>query len=282
MAKKATIKYLCVDTNIFIQCCLLEIDGDNLEVLNKLHDLLDKNKVKLLIPEVIKLEFYKVLKNKIDSLTNLIGVHKKNINTDNFNKKIKEDLIKKLEECAEERRQISKKVTTEIELIFDHVNTIQVGLELTPQIFVDAYKLSLSGDKPYKKEAGLDNLFQQDCLIIESLRTFFRSLSDYEFYFCSQNKTDFAEKETKDMEALGVHKQIKNGFQHISYYENLGKLLNKEFKSKISKETIQKLEDGKIAEAMDATTNTPSDNFNYPLYSDSGLGSGDQLSDLAS
>lgn len=276
MIKKKTIKYLCVDTNIFIQCCLLEIEGDNLDVLNKLHHLLDKDKLRLLLPEVIKLEFYKVLGSKLDSLTESIGRHKKAINMDTFDKKIKEDLLAKLDEVTKDRKEISKKVQGEIEAIFDHKNTIQTGLELTPQIFVEAYKTSLSGNKPFKKMPGELNLFQQDCLIIESLRTYFKTLSGYEFYFCSQNKEDFAEKDKADN--LNTHKDIKKGFKHVTYYENLGKLLNKEFKSGINKKTIQKLEDEKISLSLSGASTVAPQPPDYFFLGDSNQG-GERLSD---
>ena len=242
--KSNKLKYLCVDTNIFVQCCLLEIDGDNLDVLTKLHKLLDQNKIKLLLPEVIKLEFHQALKRKTESLINQIGKHKGNINTDSFNKKIKEDLIEKLEQYAEEKRKISEKVKEEIESIFSHKNTIQDGLQLTPQIFVEAYRMSLNGDKPFDKDRP--SIFQQDCLIIEALRSFLKDKSPYEFYFCSQNKSDFADINPKKAEALDVHGDIQPKFSHISYYENLGTLLNQKLKTKVSKETIEKLGEKKL------------------------------------
>ena len=59
------MKYLCIDTNIFIQCCVLELEGgDDINSLKDLIKLLDDNKVKLLLPEIIEVEFDRKIDEK--------------------------------------------------------------------------------------------------------------------------------------------------------------------------------------------------------------------------
>src|SRR3989338_3510689 len=138
-------KYICIDTNIYIQCCLLEIEGDDINALNDLHKLLNNNRLYLLLPDVIELEFYRRLKEKTEELVDSINRHKGSIGEDvSLNKKITKDLIGKLNEVIEERRKTKIKVEGEIQKIFTHKNTIK--LPLTAELLVDGYKYFLSNE----------------------------------------------------------------------------------------------------------------------------------------
>ena len=279
LRQKQSTKYLCVDTNIFIQCCLLEIDGDDLGVLNNLHKLLNEGKVKLLLPEVIRLEFYRVLDEKINSLVNQIGKHKGNINSDSFDKKIKKDLIIKLDEYTEQKKQVAEKVKKEVESIFSHANTIQKGLEITPDVLVGGYKMFLKGVKPLKQSVPekREMVFQQDCMIIESLKEFLKDKPSYKFYFCSQNKSDFSKNSSRGK--IEIHKDISEHFAHIKYYENLGEFLNKEMKTKLSRETIDKLKDILLVSNFAGNEPVDEDSLERVLLKQPLIGSGEQSAD---
>lgn len=244
MAKRPTKKFLCVDTSILIQCCFLEIDGDDLEVLTKLHKLLDNNKITLLLPEIIKLEFYKGFKIKKSLLIGEIDRHKENINKSGaLNEKPKKDLEKIINKYAKEKEESADRVKNEIESIFNHRNTIQKGLEITPEVFINAYKYFFSYLKPFNKETRnerekLDPV-QGDCIIIETLKKFLLSNKQYKLYLCTQNTTDFADDYLKI--PLNIHKDIKKNFESISLYNNLGEVLKNEFNVTISKKAIKKL-----------------------------------------
>lgn len=230
---------------------MLEIEGDDINTLARLHELLKKDKIKLLLPEVIELEFYKRLDIKHKIIKKVIDGYKNNIGNDkrNLNKKIRDDLIIKLNECINERDKNRKKVEKEINKIFSHKNTISKGLKLTTQLLVESYKSFLLNKKPYKeKEQGT---IQSDCLIVESLKKYLETKKKYHFYFCSLNKSDFAEKVEGDNDNFVIHNDIAKDFLHIEYYINLFELLNDKFKTRYSKEQIEKLKEKEIESQND-------------------------------
>ncbi|MFA5925619.1 MAG: PIN domain-containing protein [Parcubacteria group bacterium] len=232
-------KYLFIDTNIYIQCCLLELEGDNLDTLNDLEKLLEKNKVKLLLPEVVELEFYKRIEEKMEELKNKIGSYKESINKGDLDKKIKKDLIKKLGECMKDREKNTEKVKKKMEEIFENKKfTIKKNLEINENNLINSYKTFLSGKKPYKKEGKGE--IQPDCLIIETLVSFFNGIRKYDLFFCSSNKKDFAQHQG-DKKDLIIHSEVAKRFKNIKYYENLFELLNAEFGGQYSEESIKEL-----------------------------------------
>lgn len=234
-------KYLCIDTSVFIQCCWLEIEGDDITALQVLHELLDKNEVILLLPEVIKLEFYKVLDQKKAEIEKSVSAHKEAIGKDfALNKKISDDLIASLESCIKKREVNIIEVKKEIEEIFHHDRT--EFLELTPDILLASYKLFLSGKKPGKQR----QLFpiSADQMIIESLFSKLKEIKNYSLFLCSPNIEDFAEEAFKvkgRKKEIPLHQDIRERFCKIHYYTNLFELLNEHFEGKYSPVMIDKI-----------------------------------------
>ncbi len=248
---KSATKYLFIDTNIYIQCCLLELEGDSLDTLNELEKLLEKNKVKLLLPEVVELEFRKVLENKFSELKKKIGLYKTSISNDKtLDEKIREDLVLNLDNCIKERERNTEKVEKKMEELFKNNKfTIRKDLSIKDNHLVGAYKAFLSGEKPFKSGLGI---MQPDCVIIEALAEYFSNIENYKLFFCSFNKEDFA-KNPKAKNSLKIHEDIEKRFKHIKYYRNLFELLNAEFDGKYTKESIEKLEEKKVSLYDDAS-----------------------------
>lgn len=244
-------KYLSIDTNIFIQCCLLEEEGDDIGALNKLQELLDNNSTKLLLPEVVELEFYKKLTHKTSVIQKQIDKYKEAVAKDGeLDKKVKADIIENLRRIMEDRLKNKTDVENKIQGIFSHSNTIKAGLEITPELLARSYKYHLGGRKPYK--AADRASLQPDCIIIQSLSDFLKGRMDYELYFCSLNESDFAE-ETKPTEETKndnppIHPDIKSIFHHIEYRKNLLDLLNEKFGAEFPKESIDKLQEKAVIE----------------------------------
>jgi hypothetical protein len=236
------MRYLFIDTNIYVQCCLLELEGDDINALTKLHRLLDSKKITLLLPEVVELEFYKVLEEKTGELKKKVGSYKESINKDaSLDKKIKNDLISKLDECIKEREKNKEKVKKEIGEIFrSDVGVIKKELHIKPDNIVNAYKLFLAGKKPSKLNRGE---IQADCLIVEILADYFKGKDNYELFFCGRDKADFTVNSGTDNKMLKIHPDISKKFKHIEYHANLFQLLNDKFKAEYSKKSIEKLEE---------------------------------------
>jgi len=57
--------YLLIDTNIFVQSCLLEKEIDDNKSIDALLKILNNNEAILLLPEIIKEEYYKNLNSKM-------------------------------------------------------------------------------------------------------------------------------------------------------------------------------------------------------------------------
>lgn len=242
-------KYLLIDTNIFVQCCLLEIEGDDLKVLRELKKLLEANKLFLLLPEVIELEFRRKIEETFSAVSNFIEQHKKKINDDgSVKEKIKKDLCLKLDEYRAEKEKVKEKAKNEIEKLFANKNVIKNGLELTPEILVAAYRQYIVGEKPFSKRDtnGALPTLQTDCMIIECVRSFLKTKKDYELYLCTYNKNDFSEN-SKNLKGLEIAKDIAKHFKHIQYYSNLYVLLEEKFGKKYPKEDVDKLNDSMIS-----------------------------------
>jgi len=222
----------------------LEIKGDTPDTLNKLYDLLEEDKLRLLLPEVIQLEFYQILEDKADELKRSVDRHKEEIGKDNsLDDKISDDLIEKLDDCINDRGKNKEEVKKTIEKIFSHKNTVK--LQISNDTLIKAYKYSLSKKKPFKKsqkeEGKIEQSLQGDCLIISTLEEFLNKEKDFEFYFCSRNKSDFADNKAVADKDMKIHKDIKKNFAHIEYYLNLFQLLNDKLGTDYSADAIAKL-----------------------------------------
>ena len=62
------MKYLFIDTNNFIACALLIKPKHSPKTIKKLSELLDSNKIKLILPEVVKIEFFRVVNTELDKI----------------------------------------------------------------------------------------------------------------------------------------------------------------------------------------------------------------------
>lgn len=231
------MKYLLIDTNVYIQCCLLELEGDDHEVLKKLESLLNQDKLILLLPEVVELELDKALEDKFAEIKNQIGIYKEAINKDaKLDSRVKKDLIAKLTQCSEEREKNTREVKYTVKKIFQHKNTKKI--KISAMAMENAYRMFLADKKPYSREEG--GQIQPDCLIIEAAKEFLQSEIEYEFMLCSSNKRDFADNPNEKDKKIIVAKDINSSFKNISYYVTLYQCLNDNFQTVYPKEVIEK------------------------------------------
>lgn len=241
-------KYLCVDTNIFIQCCLLELQtGDDIGAVSKLLELLENNSLKLLLPEVISIEFKRKIQEKTQRLTRQIDTYKRQVGKDGeLDDKVKVDIDKKLDEVIDSRVTNRREVEKKIDSLFSHHNTQQ--LLITPEVLVEAYRSSLSGKKPHNPDFEKNQFVQPDTLIVQILKKTLYGRKDYELYLCSNNKHDFAAEEKGEVarDNPRIHADIAREFHHIEYRTNLLKLLNDKFETDFPEDSIEQLESKQI------------------------------------
>ena len=259
-------KFLCIDTSIYIQCALLQIDGDNLDTLKKVHGLLDSNSMKLLLPEIIELEIGKVLKNTLDDIEEKLTTHTDRISKDDgLSKKIKEDVNISISEVLKTRKTNVDAVRDEMKILFDHTNTIMIPL--TNDIFLNTLRSSISGKRPYNQKSkyrkGPKSLIDQDTIIIQSIvqhvKDTFVEGQQYELYFCTDNINDFGIEDTLTRTttklSLDAHEDVVKTLPNLVLYQNLLKLLKDKFNIDYTKEDIQKMEaksiELNISEAVD-------------------------------
>lgn len=232
------MKYLLIDTNIYIQCCLLELEGDDHGVLKKLHSLLEENKLTLLLPEVIQLEFEKNLQEKFEKIKNQIGRYKEAINKDGeLDSKVKKDLMSKLTECSDERARNKSEGIQTIKKIFQHKNTQKI--KLNSLAMENAYRRFLANKKPYSKRE--DGQIQPDCLLVEGVNEYLKDKTDYELFLCSANKDDFSDNPKEKDQPIIIARDISANFSNIKYYVNLFQCFDENFQTKYPKKVIEKV-----------------------------------------
>jgi len=234
------MQYLLIDTDVYIQCALLENEGDDKKAIETLLELLDKDKIKLLLPEVVKLEFNNVLKKKLSSLKRAIGIiGEENIKkNNNFDNKVKEDIREALDGVIKKREKNIDEVKVLLNKIFTHKNTI--FLKLTNDSVLNAYKMYLAGEKPYSPDP-IKGSIQTDCLIIDVVREFLKEEKDYELYICSRNKSDFSENPDNKEKKYTIARDVREKFSKVEYTPNLFQLLNDKFGSKFGEKLVKKV-----------------------------------------
>lgn len=238
------MKYIFIDTNIYIYCALITKGNYTTKTIDALNKTINTKNTKLLMPEIIKLEFEKKAKNIFENeVSNDIKKIKKKIQEISFPEYLGEEkskIEKNIDDLLEKRRKNLKRVSENIiKDIEENKNTII--LELTNDIFFKSYKRALKGEKPYTGKicsqcGNMENVINADCIIIESLLEYFKTqdLNDKdELIFCSNNTKDFASfnSETNKHE---LHKDIEKQLKlKVKYYNNLPDLLKQEFKTEI-------------------------------------------------
>jgi DNA-directed RNA polymerase subunit RPC12/RpoP len=237
------MKFLCIDTNNLIFCSLLTQGNHTPESLEKLKMIVrENNSVKLLLPEVIKLEY----KKRIDSaFTEKIGKKgmqiKQNIEEalpEHLEEK-KRPLYEAVDQIISEREENKDKAAELFKEIIELSNTNII--DLTSEIIVEAEKRRIKALKPSKGRHKND----QDCYVIESLKSYLKKTEiSGKLIFCTGDSDYTNEDQNK------LHPDIIETFKEINietkYYQSLPKMLTKEFETEISDheiETINKIKE---------------------------------------
>ena len=235
------MKYLFIDTNNFIACALLIKPKHSPKTIKKLNELLDSNEIKLILPEVVKIEFFRVVNTELDKIKNDVQNLKKIIKKEfpTYLENEKNNLNKLIEEIFTKRKSSSKSAKEEIDSLFSKQNVINIPINA--EIFINAYKRALAGLKPYNMKfwcLGCDepkNIINADSLIFESILSETKKSGKIELIFCSENHTDFAIFDKKEKKHI-LHPELKSELpKNTKYYLHLTEALYFEFKAIIKK-----------------------------------------------
>jgi hypothetical protein len=192
-AETLPLKYLVIDTNIWVRVISQGKPGCEIAHLDKLHALVEASRITLLLPEVIQLELGKHWRSFTETVEIEIGKLEKELDSllrKQFWSEI-EDVQKSLRQFLVDQK--AKKVTAATER-YEKVQGLLsspkvIMLPFTPDIHFRGRKRLMAGKMPKP-----ENRAHSDACILESLAVFFSSSGhkdEHELCFCSENVSDF-------------------------------------------------------------------------------------------
>ncbi|MCF8890427.1 PIN domain-containing protein [Priestia megaterium] len=212
------MKYLMIDTNIYIDMVVARNQDHKPESYNHLLKLLDYGEIRVLIPKIVITEVFRHIDNEIDKIGQGIKHIKSTINgfywvnsneeIEQFNEKLKpvkkgiNGLIDEFERSKNKYKENSRNLFNKL---FNHNNTIIINE--TEDIVFKATQRKIHKLRPFHygkdKDSMADSIIIETLINIKDLMTF----DDDVIYFISRNPSDFSknEKEGKDL----LHKDIK-------------------------------------------------------------------------
>ncbi|RKL65079.1 hypothetical protein CR203_22695 [Salipaludibacillus neizhouensis] len=211
------MKYLMIDTNIYIDMVVARNQDHNPESYNHLIKLLDYGEIRVIAPKIVITEVFRHLDNEIDKIGQAIKGVKGTINNlywvnnneeiEQFNEKLKpvkkgiNDLNDEFKNNKNKYKENSKNLFNEL---FNHVNTIII--DETEEIVFKATQRKIHKLRPFHygkdKDSMADSIIVETLINIQDLMTF---NTDDAIYFISRNTSDFSEKEDRSL----LHKDIK-------------------------------------------------------------------------
>ncbi len=253
---KSTNKYLVLDTNILVDCCLLQrIDNNAENVLKDILDLLNKGEITFLLPEIVRLEFEKVLEIRTTELSDYVESFKTNSIKGLPSEYMLEQIKVHIDKLLADRKTNKKKCEEIIDLIFKHKNTKDI--KITSKTVMDAVKnyfidkrieeeckskqqnvssVQNKSDKPLQNKPN-KYVLSFDKLIIESLRNRkeLKKGNVYNLFLCTANPSDFlSQNPSGALDFQGIKYEIPMSinrafFNQISVCFDLRKFLNEKF-----------------------------------------------------
>ncbi|MCI0458359.1 MAG: PIN domain-containing protein [Gemmataceae bacterium] len=186
------MKYLVIDTNIWVRVISQGRPGCEITHLDDLRRLVEESKITLLLPEVVQLELGKHWRSFTETVEIEIGKLEKELDSllrKQFWTEI-EDVQKSLREFLAEQK--AKKISAASER-FQKVQSLLASpkiiiLPFTPDIHFRGRKRLMAGRMPKP-----ENRAHSDACILESLAVFFEhsQKDEHELCFCSENVADF-------------------------------------------------------------------------------------------
>ncbi|MEC0296469.1 PIN domain-containing protein, partial [Peribacillus frigoritolerans] len=215
------MKYLMIDTNIYIDMIVARNKSHKPESYYNLTKLLDYGEIRLIVPKIVITEVFRHMENEVNKIGNVINGIKSNINSlywvnnvkeiDQFKQNLKpvkkgvNDLTEEFEKNKQKYKENSKELFNKI---FQHENTIII--DETENIVFKATQRSVHKLRPFHygkdKDSIADSIIIETLINIEDLMAF---NSDDSIYFLSRNTEDFSAEDDNNL----IHKDIKSSLE---------------------------------------------------------------------
>lgn len=242
------MKYLLMDTNIFLDMIIDRKNNVSKELVNSFIKLLDFNQVKLIIPSIVAyetskhieeqlIEVDKRIKNAIKAIDEIYGIYGYTIEGLEV-KDYKKNSTKELT-ILKERYKISHpkyldEIQSLVQKIFKHPNSIMI--EDNSILNAACLQRRIYKKAPFhieKKESFADGLIIETLLHIED----FISLSNQDsIIFVTGNTSDFSDSSQKDALHADIQRNIttKKLADKIKYVTQFGKLVSVDLKVEVN------------------------------------------------
>ncbi|UZW13177.1 PIN domain-containing protein [Clostridium pasteurianum] len=214
------MKYLMIDTNIYIDMVVSRNGSHKPESYNQLMKLLDYGEVKVIIPKIVITEVFRHLDNEIDKIGQSVNEIKSKSNSlywinhidelEKFNdnlKPIKQGINDLVDEFDKNKENYKLEYEELFNKLFHHTNSII--LPENENIIFKATQREIHklrpfhyGGKDKDKDSTADSIIIESLINIKDLMAF--NACD-EIYFISRNPVDFSDDNDRNL----FHKDIK-------------------------------------------------------------------------
>lgn len=233
------MKYLLIDTNIFLDMIIDRKNNVSKELVNTFIKLLDFNQVKLIIPSIVAYEISKhieeqlfevdkKIKNAIKAIDEIYGINGytiEGLEVKDYKENSRKELTILKERYRESHAQYLDEIQSLVQKIIRHPNSIMI--EDSDILNVACLQRRIYKKAPFhieKKESFADGLIVETLLHIGDLV----SLADEDkIIFVTGNTSDFSDSNAKDNLHVDIQKDLakKNLENKIKYVTQFSKLV---------------------------------------------------------
>ena len=237
--------YVVLDTCVLVNCTLMNAEGADPELLVTICNSMRKKGLRLLLPEVVELEYYRKVPELLDNIRQQIKKFRAEITTQVLPGPDVSALHQTLNQLESARESAAARAQEHFsKLAADDGLTVRAPL--TGDILAEATAYALAGRKPSKK--ALQGRVDSDSLIVASLAAFSRSenfSAEETILLCSDNHSDFATW-SKEAQRHVVHADIAKAIPcPVRYFKSPRTLVEEELQLNVQA-------DPKLAQALDS------------------------------
>ena len=240
------MKYLLLDTNIYIDMIVSRESSHKPESYYNLEKILNFTDTKLLVPKIVKHELFRHIENEIEKIGRNLNKSKHIINDlywinetselnefNNNKKSILNNLTRLIGEFKASKDTHVNHYKLQFNNLFEHRNVIMI--EENNNILAKVMKRKTYKLRPFHSN---DKNSNADAVIIETILNIEDFIEDFnindKIYFISKNDSDFAYKNNKDTLHSDIAKDIESKLGDNFYFScYFTKILLTEFKYEI-------------------------------------------------